>query len=142
MSDLTFGNNVELLKNAIDGAGTNQAVIANNVANVNTPNFRRETVSFKETLAASLGAPADPDELSLAITNPRDIPVNDGVEPTPYTSPTPQVDGSIQMRADKSNVDIDQEMAELAQNTGYEQTMAQLLKLNYTQLGMLARENP
>jgi flagellar basal-body rod protein FlgB len=142
LSDLTFGKTVDLLKNAIDGAGVDQNVIANNVANVNTPNFRRETVSFKEALAASLGAEPDPDELSLTVTNPRHIGVNDGVDPVPYQTPTPVVDGSIQMRADKSNVDIDQEMSELAQNTGYEQTMAQLLKVQYQQLDNMFRENP
>jgi flagellar basal-body rod protein FlgB len=142
LADLNFGTTVNVLKNAIDGSGENHSVIANNIANVNTPNYRRQTAAFKEALAASLGAPPDPDQLSLAVDNPAHIPINDGVEPTPYTTPTPHVDENIQMRADKSNVDVDQEMSELALNTGYEQTMAQLLKVNYSQLGTLFRENP
>lgn len=142
MADLNFGSTVDLLKNAIDGAGQNHAVIANNIANVNTPNYRRETASFKDALAASLGAPPDPNQLSLAVDNPAHIAINDEVAPTPYQTPTPHTDENIQMRADKSNVDVDQEMSELAMNTGYEQTMAQLLKVNYSQLGTLFRENP
>jgi len=142
LADLDFGATVGLLKNALDGSGQNHSVIANNIANVNTPNYRRETASFKEALAQSVGAPPDPNELSLAVTNPAHIPINDGVEPTPYQTPDIHVDQSIQMRVDKSNVDVDQEMAELASNTGYEQTMAQLLKVNYQQLATLFRENP
>lgn len=142
MADLEFDPTIGLLKNAMTGAGVTQSAIANNIANVNTPNYRRETVSFKEALAESLGAPPDPDELGLVVDQPGMIPVNDGIPPTPFQTPTPQVDDGIQMRVDKSNVDIDQEMAELAQNTGYRQTMSALLKTQYSQLGTLFRENP
>jgi len=142
LADLDFGKTVDLLKNAMDGSGLNHSVIANNIANVNTPNYRRETVSFKDALAASLGAPADPNQLSLTVDDPHHIAINDGVEPTPYETPPVHVDEGIQMRGDHSNVDVDQEMAELAQNTGYQQTMAQLLKVNYSQLGTMFRENP
>lgn len=142
MADLEFDPTIGLLKNAITGARVTQDAIANNIANVNTPNYRRETVSFKESLAASLGAPPDPDELGLTVDQPGMIPVNDGIQPTPFVKPTPQVDDAIQMRVDKSNVDLDQEMAELAENTGYRQTMSALLKTQYSQLGTLFRENP
>ena len=142
MADLDFGKTADLLKNALDGAGLNHSVIANNISNVNTPGYRRETVSFKETLAASLGAPPDPNELALAVDNPRHIAINDGVAPTPYQTPQVQIDAGIAMRADKSNVDVDQEMSELAQNSGYSSTMAQLLKVNYQQLSRIFTENP
>jgi flagellar basal-body rod protein FlgB len=142
LAELDFGKTVDLLKNSLDGAGLNHSVISNNIANVNTPNYRRQTVSFKDALAASLGAPPDPNQLSLAVDNPKHIPINDGVPPTPYQEPPVQVDQSIQIRGDHSNVDVDQEMAELAQNTGYEQTMAQLLKVNYQQLTRVLTENP
>jgi flagellar basal-body rod protein FlgB len=142
LADLNFGTTVNLLKNAIDGSGQTQSVIANNIANVNTPNYRRQTETFKDALAASLGAPPDPDQLGLVVDNPAHIPLNDGVDATPYTTPAPHTDAAIQMRVDKSNVDVDQEMAELAMNTGYQQTMAQLLKTNYSEIGTLLRENP
>ena len=142
MSDFSFGKTADLLKNAIGGSGLNQSAIANNIANVNTPNYRRETVSFKEALAQSLGAPPDPDQLSLAVDNPKHIAFNEGIEPTPYTTPPVKLDEGIEMRPDHSNVDVDQEMSLLAQNTGYQQTMAQILKVNYQQLRTLFTENP
>ena len=52
---------------------------------------------------------------------------------TPF-DPQVQVDETDQMRADGSNVDIDQESAQLAQNSGYSQTMSQLLQVQFMRL--------
>lgn len=130
VSGISFGRTIDLLGNAIDGAGRQQEQIANNLANVNTPNFRRSTVSFKEALAASMGTPANPDELALTTDDDRQFNVNGALPPTPY-DPQPHVDTATQMRVDRSNVDVDQEMAQLDQNSGYAQAMAQLLKKQY-----------
>ena len=130
---ISFGPTIDLLNNAVDGAGANQEQIANNLANVNTPDYRRSTVSFKEALAASLGAPANPDELALKTDDERQFNINGAVPPVPY-DPKPQVDESTQMRVDRSNVDVDQEMAQLQQNSGYQQTMASFLKSQYSWL--------
>jgi flagellar basal-body rod protein FlgB len=133
ISGISFGPTVDLLNNAIQGASLNQEQIANNLANVNTPNFRRSTVSFKEALAASLGTPANPDEMALKTDNSRQFNINGALPPQPY-DPKPQIDESTQMRVDRSNVDVDQEMAQLAQNSDYAQTAANLLKKQYTLL--------
>ena len=49
-------------------------------------------------------------------------PIGDGTAPVPY-DPQPQVDTTTQMRVDGSNVDIDQQMAQLSENTGYQETV-------------------
>ncbi|HZY97962.1 MAG TPA: flagellar basal body rod protein FlgB [Candidatus Baltobacteraceae bacterium] len=136
MSDvggISFGPTVDLLNNAVDGAGREQEQIANNLANVNTPNFRRSTVSFKEALAASLGTASNPDELALSTDDDRQFDINGAVAPVPY-DPKAKVDETTQMRVDRSNVDVDQEMAQLQQNSGYQETMAALLKNQYAWL--------
>jgi flagellar basal-body rod protein FlgB len=130
---ISFGPTVDLLNNAVDGASRQQEQIANNLANVNTPNYRRSTVSFKDALAASLGTSASPDELALATDDDRQFNINGAVPPVPY-DPKAQVDETTQMRVDRSNVDLDQETAQLEQNTGYQQTMAALLKNQYSWL--------
>ena len=122
-----------MLKNAIDGAGTMHETLANNIANANTPNFRRSTVSFKEALAATEGIPADPDQLAMTTTDDRQIAVDGAEAPVPY-SVSPQTDNATQMRVDKSNVDVDQEMAQLSQNSGYGETMTQLLQVQFMRL--------
>jgi flagellar basal-body rod protein FlgB len=129
----SFGSTIDLLNNAVDGSSREQLQIANNIANVNTPNFRRSTTSFREALAASLGTPASPDDLALKTNDDRQFAINAAVPPVPF-DPQAQIDESTQMRVDRSNVDVDKEMALLQQNSGYHQTMSQLLKKQYSWL--------
>ncbi len=133
MSDISFGATVGMLKNAMDGASAAHGVIANNISNVNTPNFRRSDVSFKEALAATEADPGDPDELALATSSDRHIPLGGPQDAQPFAIST-TVDDSQQMRVDGSNVDVDQEMAKLSLNSAYAQTMGQMLQNQYTRL--------
>jgi flagellar basal-body rod protein FlgB len=133
MGDISFGQTVGMLKNALDGAGAAHAAIANNIANVNTPSFRRSDVSFKEALAATEATPADPDQFSLLTNDPRQFAIGGAQAAQPF-SVTTTVDDTEQMRNDGSNVDIDQEMAKLSLNSAYSQTMGQLLTNDYTRL--------
>jgi flagellar basal-body rod protein FlgB len=63
MSDPT----IALLKIMLDGCVERQAVLANNVANANTPGFTRSDVDFNEALNRAL-ASNDP-EKAMAQTN-------------------------------------------------------------------------
>ncbi|NEM91170.1 flagellar basal body rod protein FlgB [Galbitalea soli] len=42
------------LSSALDGLAQRQRAIANNIANVNTPNYRAQRVSFEDALAQSV----------------------------------------------------------------------------------------
>jgi flagellar basal-body rod protein FlgB len=84
---------------AIRGTEQRQTVLANNLANVNTPGFKRSDVSFQGALASALSSSNGDDTAS--------------VEATPFTTST---DSSTSMRADGNNVDVDQESANLAEN--------------------------
>ena len=42
------------VNSALDGLALRQRVIANNVANINTPNFKAGRVAFEETLASAV----------------------------------------------------------------------------------------
>ncbi len=141
MSDISFGATVGMLKNAMDGAGSAHGVIANNLANVNTPNFRRSDVSFKEALAATQADPGDPDELALTTASDRHFALGGPQEAQPFVIAT-TVDDSQQMRIDGSNVDVDQEMAKLSLNSSYAQTMGQMLQNQYTRLHNAITERP
>ena len=133
MGDISFGQTVGMLKNAMDGSGSAHSVSANNIANVNTPNFRRADVSFKEALAATEATPGDPDDLPLITASDRHITDGGPQDAQPFAIST-TVDDSTQMRVDGSNVDVDQEMAKLSLNSAYAQTMGQLLQNQYSRL--------
>ena len=141
ISGISFGQTVDLLGNAIKGASLEQDQIANNLANVNTPNFRRSTTSFKEALQASLGVAPAGDAIALKTDDDRQFALDGAAPPLPF-DPAPQVDETAQMRVDKSNVDIDQESAKLSANSGYSQTMAQLLQAQYKRLREAVQEQP
>jgi flagellar basal-body rod protein FlgB len=140
MGDFLFGQTVGMLKNAMDGAGAAHGAIANNVANVNTPNFRRADVSFKDALAATEPPDANSDDLALVTTSDRDVPVGGAQGPAAFKITT-TVDDTQQMRLDGSNVDVDQEMAKLSLNSAYAQTMGQLLQTQYTAIKAAIEEH-
>ena len=133
MSDVNavgFNSTIDMLSNAISGAGLEQDAIAQNIANANTPNYRRQTVSFKDALSAAAGESTG-DDMALKTDSDRQFAVSAAGQPF---DPQAQVDETDQMRVDGSNVDIDQESAQLSQNSGYSQTMSQLLQVQFMRL--------
>lgn len=96
-------NYINVLDKAADASWTRHAVISNNIANVDTPNYKRKDVQFESYL---MGALAGGDSLDDNIANV-DL---DAINPTTY------VDGAYEYRLDGNDVDIDTESAELAKN--------------------------
>ena len=134
MPGLSFGTTADLLKNALDGASLEHAAVANNISNVNTPGYQKFEVAYKRALAATEPTPPDPNELQLVTDNPHQIEINGEIPPQPFHVSAAVSDSPIRMRVDGSNVDLDQEMAELTQNSAYQQTMAQFLTTQYTRV--------
>jgi len=86
------------LERAISGASTRQNALAANLANADTPGYRRVDVDFHSALSAAMGSSDAPGALAR-------------------TGFAPQVDRSAgAVRADGSTVDIDSESAKLAAN--------------------------
>jgi flagellar basal-body rod protein FlgB len=105
--DMTTG----ALEKALDAAGLRQRVAAHNIANINTPGYKRSYVAFEDELKAALGMEKS---LGLRKTHPGHL----GRDRSLATiRPRVEKDDSPGMRADGNNVDIDAEMAELAINT-------------------------
>ena len=99
-----------LLERTLDAASMRQAVIANNIANVDTPKFKRSAVQFEELLQESLRG--DP-RLVGRRTDPRHIYIGKGgLEVKPKII----VDEESVMNNNLNNVDIDTEMSMMAKN--------------------------
>ena len=90
--------------------------IATNLANITTPGYRAQTVVFEERLASAMQAPG----FKGATTHPHHIPIgSQGVASVRPGVEQPPADANLQGDAAASgmnNVDLDQEMAELAKN--------------------------
>lgn len=97
-------NYINVLNSAANASQARGEVIANNIANVDTPNYKRQDVQFESYLMSALAGDNSLDE--------RVADVNlSSLEPTVYT------DGSsLSYRLDGNNVDIDTEEAYLADN--------------------------
>ena len=93
---MTLIDNTQLaLERAISGASMRQSVLANNLANAETPGFRRMDLDFHGALAQAMKT-SDPAAIEAA-------------------SFTPQQDPQA-MRADGNGVDVDTESAAMAKN--------------------------
>ncbi|MBN1576156.1 MAG: flagellar basal body rod protein FlgB [Chitinispirillaceae bacterium] len=98
-----------LLSRTMDAAMLRSRVIANNIANVTTPGYRRVEVSFEEQLRTALdrtrlqGAKTDDQHLDMGRKNLSEVNA-EAYHPYDPTQPS-----------GVNNVDIDMEMAKLAE---------------------------
>ncbi len=119
------------LPRAMTAATIRQEVIANNIANVNTPNYRKSVVNFEELLAREIYGEEPDGKLKMYRTHDKHLP------PTPlkfHAEPTIIEDTTNIMRVDNNNVDIDIEMATLAKNQLYYNALATELGAHVTRM--------
>jgi flagellar basal-body rod protein FlgB len=100
----------KLLKLGLDASALRGKVVANNIANINTENFKKSYVSFEENL---INAKSAADKFSLKKTNEKHI--SESKENNSLISI--KEDSSTSMRTDGNNVDLDIEKVNQAANT-------------------------
>ncbi|HTP58850.1 MAG TPA: flagellar basal body rod protein FlgB [Spirochaetia bacterium] len=103
----TFGKNLEIMTRELDVAALRQNVIANNVANADTPNFKRSVVSFESQLRRALDSEKAP-RFPQAITDPRDIPFDRSLD-WQQVKPRRTLDYLTESKNNGNNVDIEEE---------------------------------
>ena len=105
---------IEYLQAGLRAAGMRQAVIANNIANLKTPGYRRSTVNFEQHLAEALEAsrPVDLTRIIPEVVQPMATPV----------------------KANGNDVDMDREVGELIKNTGKYKLYLRLISKLYRQM--------
>ena len=99
----------EALRKALEAAALRQRVIAHNLANANTPGFKRYYVTFEESLKRALRGEQ---ELRLYQTHSWHLPGSG-----PEVEARVEQDRFTTMRQDGNNVDIEREMVELVMNS-------------------------
>ena len=93
---MTLIDNTQLgLERAISGAALRQSVLANNLANAETPGFRRMDVDFHSTLSQAMQS-GEAAAIEATTFNPQQDPQT--------------------LRADGNGVDVDTESAAMAKN--------------------------
>jgi flagellar basal-body rod protein FlgB len=106
-NEISLSGADSVLRSALDGLALRHQAIAANVANVDTPGYKANVVSFESQLRQALDT-RQPGR--LAVTDPGHI----GWRPEqPITAEVTTTDAST-LRNDGNNVDIDREMILLA----------------------------
>lgn len=111
----------KVIHKALDAAWTRNEVIAQNIANVDTPGYKRKTVSFEERLREAMGnkdfKKSDVDKIDIKVV---------------------EENKDLSQRLDGNSVDIDVEMAALAKNTIQYNALIQMA--GYNKLKMVIKE--
>jgi len=98
-----------VLERGLQGANLRQQILSNNLANANTAGFKRSDVDFESSLAGALAA------------RDRDASVAN-------VAFAPQTDTTSAMSADGNNVDVDQELSSLTENSVEYQALAAIMR--------------
>ena len=105
---------VDYLEAAIRGSSLRQAAIANNIANIGTPGYRRADVAFEKRLADAMagGEGVDVAELVKDVMRPKNTPVD----------------------ANGNDVTLEMEIGEMVKNVGMQKTYLRLLAKRYRKM--------
>ena len=125
---------IEPYQRALDAAWTRNAVIRNNIANVETPNFKASDVEFESILARSLQGATGFEGVR---THPKHIHFRSRGEAV--THRIVQRQGTT-MRLDGNNVDIEAENIRLAQNSLFYNTLVEQVNSEINRLRMAITE--
>jgi flagellar basal-body rod protein FlgB len=106
---------VEALDAGLKATNMRQSLIANNIANMNTPGFRRQDVQFKEVLAKALETGnADPAEIQPKIVTP----------------------GTTDVNSEGNDVDMDMEVGEMLKTNAQYKMFVRMLAKEYQRMSM------
>ncbi|AXF55136.1 flagellar basal body rod protein FlgB [Salicibibacter kimchii] len=107
-----FSSTIDQLHNGLDGAELRQNTIANNIANADTPNYKARQANFEHTLDDAKR------QFDSQKTDGRHVNFGSGHREA-YTS----VDRSRSYNHNGNSVDMDKEMAAMANNQIYQSAL-------------------
>ena len=115
-------NYINVLQKASEASAKRHEVISNNIANVDTPNYKRQELDFGKMLSGAFNRTTNLDE---AVAN-MDL---DALEPNVYRD-----NKTLSYRLDGNNVDVETENAYLAENQLRYYTLIDSISQEFTRL--------
>ena len=123
-----------MLQLGMEGASRRHSALSNNIANVDTPGYKREDVEFRSALREKIGD--DGSRATMSVTNPRHFSGRNSAL-SQHGEINHFKDTDTSFRHDENNVDIEREMAELAKNEIYFNTLSQQLDAKFNNLNQV-----
>jgi flagellar basal-body rod protein FlgB len=124
-----------IMEKALDASLARNDTISQNLANIDTPTYKRKDVAFEQYFNDSLNKT----NIEGNLTDKRHIAINSkDIDNVQATVTGDNSDAS--MRIDGNNVDVDSEMAYLAKNTIKYNALIQLINSNFSKIKNVIRE--
>jgi flagellar basal-body rod protein FlgB len=126
MGTMVNYDSMQAARIALDGLSLRQQMISRNIANVDTPGYQAQNVSFEAAVKSALTKAEQP---ALTVTNVAHL------QPTTSTAAAITVDrpGSTQ-RADGNDVDIDNELTQMNDTSLRYQALTEMVNLKFSLL--------
>jgi len=133
----SFGRSIDILHRTMSVNVLRQQVIADNIANSDTPNFKRSTVNFETGLKKALQSETE-QTFPAALTNEKHIPFD---RPVDYRTVLPRrtVDWQTTSKNNGNNVDIEEETSNAVQAQLAYNMMVQSVVGEFNNINMLLR---
>ncbi len=133
-----FGRNLELLTREMEISTLRRNVIANTIANADTPNFKRSDVNFESQLKRALDSEKVVPPFQEYVTDPRHI---NFTQPTDWRDVKPRrvLDYLTEARNNGNNVDIEQEGIDSLNNQLVYTTLAQVVSSEFQRVNIVLR---
>jgi flagellar basal-body rod protein FlgB len=132
-----FGRNLAMLTREMDVSVLRRDVIANNVANADTPNFKRSVVNFESQLKRALDS-EKAERFPQYLTDRRHI-VFDKPMDWRDVSPRRVLDYLTEAKNNGNNVDIEEEGMESLNNQLLYTTLAQVISSEFQRVNIVLR---
>ena len=138
MVNNSFGKSVDLLHRALSNSSLRGAVIGNNLANSEVPNFKRTNVNFESELKRALDTEKQRPALELNRTHQSHF---HNWEPMDYQDVRPRrvLDYVSQSNNNGNNVDPEEEFSLLLKNQMHYLLLAQMATFEFSQVNMILR---
>jgi flagellar basal-body rod protein FlgB len=134
----SFEKTIDLLHRSLDASLVRRDVIANNLANADTPNFKRSEVNFESELKRVLESEKLKPALELKLTDPRHIP-NWRERDYRDVQPRRVLDYLSTSRNNGNNVDAEQEFMLALENQMMYSLLAQSAAFEFGQINSVLR---
>ncbi|MDY0408154.1 flagellar basal body rod protein FlgB [Virgibacillus soli] len=124
-----FSNTITSLERSLDYAAKKNQVISNNIANIDTPNYKAKDVLFKDMLHAAMD-----DKMQAKKTSEKHLDFDNNGQAYEVVT-----NNHTMFNHNGNNVDVDKEMAELAKNQIYYQSLIERLNGNFKNIETVIR---
>lgn len=123
-----IGRTMAILEKGLDAVTLRRDLIANNIANIDTPGYKRAELSFESQIRRAI-ASETPHRLEAYKTNDRHIDFNKKID-FRDVQPRISVEYDTSYRNDGNNVDIDREAAAASKNSMQYNLMMEIYNRN------------